>query len=106
MTAKDSKSGSFTYSIACKRTKNGLTFAVRVQPRASRLSVEGVEDGTLKVKLTAPPADGEANAQLLKLLAKTFRIRKTAMRIIKGETSRDKVVEIVGPVPENFEALT
>jgi uncharacterized protein (TIGR00251 family) len=88
--------------VPCRRSRNGVTVEVRVQPRASRLAVEGIEGDVLKVRLTAPPADGEANAQLVKLLAKTFGVSKGSLRIIKGETSRSKVVEVSGPVPEQF----
>lgn len=51
-------------------------------------------DGTLKVKLTAPPVDGEANKKLIELLSKEWRIPKSNIKIIKGQTSRNKIVEI------------
>ena len=52
------------------------------------------ERDVVRVKLTAPPADGEANAQLIALLSKELSIRKSAFSIIKGQTSRNKVVEV------------
>jgi len=51
-------------------------------------------DGTLKVKLTAPPVDGEANKKLIELLSKEFGVAKSKVKIVKGEASRRKVVEI------------
>jgi len=101
MSGKASKSTTDVI-VPCRKSKEGVTVEVRVQPRASRLSFEGLEGDVLRVRLTAPPADGEANAQLLKILSKTFGVSKGNLRIIKGETSRNKVVEIRGPVPEGF----
>jgi uncharacterized protein (TIGR00251 family) len=89
--------------IPCRRTREGLSFRVRVQPRSSRKCVDGVEGGVLKVRLTAPPAEGEANAQLLEVLSKEFGVRKTAFTIIRGRGSREKTVEVEGP-PEGFPA--
>jgi len=73
-----------------------VTLSVRVQPRSSRAAVEGVKEGSLRVRLTAPPAGGEANAQLLDVLSKEFNIRKSAIRILRGHSSRDKLVEVEG----------
>jgi uncharacterized protein (TIGR00251 family) len=92
--------------VPCRKSKGGITVEVRVQPRASRLSVEGLDGVILKVRLTAPPADGAANAQLMKLLAKTFGVSKDSLHIIKGETSRNKVVEITGQMPDGFEIVS
>lgn len=85
--------------IPFKRTKNGVTINVKVQPRSSKQGVE-VTGYTLKVKLTAPPVDGAANKQLIEILSETLGIRKGSIRIIRGISSRDKVVEIEGS--ENF----
>lgn len=72
-----------------------MTLEVRVQPRASRAAIAGVEGETLKIKLTAPPADGEANRQLIALLSKELKVPKSRIRIIRGETSRNKLIEIL-----------
>jgi uncharacterized protein (TIGR00251 family) len=80
---------------AVQRSGEGLlVVSVRVQPRSSKKAVEGVKDGALRVKLTAPPAEGEANAQLVEVLSKELGIRKSAITIIKGHSSRDKLVEV------------
>lgn len=64
---------------------------VRVMPRAKKNRI--VEEvGRLKVYLTAPPVDGQANEALIKLLAEHYKIRKSGIRIVQGEKGRDKVV--------------
>ncbi len=73
-----------------------VTISVRVQPRASRAAVEGIKGGSLRVRLTAPPAEGAANEQLIEVLSKEFGIRKSAIRIVRGQSSRDKLVEVEG----------
>lgn len=79
--------------------------AVRVQPRASRNAVVGEHDGALKVALTAPPVDGEANAALLAFLADALGVPKRAVRLVSGDTGRSKVVEVEGVTPAAVEAL-
>ncbi|EKD67381.1 MAG: hypothetical protein ACD_48C00442G0003 [uncultured bacterium] len=71
------------------------TLTIKVLPRSSRNEIVGtLPDGTLKIKLTAPPVDGEANKKLIELLSKEFGVAKSKVKIVKGETSRMKVVEI------------
>lgn len=71
------------------------TITVKVIPRSSKNEVVGeMDDGILKVKLTAPPVDGEANKALIKLLADYFGVSKSSVRILKGERGKVKVVEI------------
>ena len=55
-----------------------------------------MRDGVLRVRVSAPPVDGAANEALLRLLAKRFGVPRSALRIVSGETSRMKVVEIDG----------
>jgi uncharacterized protein (TIGR00251 family) len=70
---------------------------IRVVPRASRDELAGFDDaGRLKVRLTAPPVEGAANRALIKLLAKHLGLSKSAVTVIRGETSRNKLVEIDG----------
>jgi uncharacterized protein (TIGR00251 family) len=79
-----------------KKTKEGIQFEVKVEPRSSRKGIAGTLDNALKVKLTAPPVGGEANEQLIEVLAKAAGVSKSAVRIVKGQTSKRKVVEIKG----------
>ena len=65
---------------------------VRVQPKASRNQVDGFEDGTLRLRVTAPPTEGQANAGVIALLAKTLGVSKSRLEIVRGHGSRDKVV--------------
>jgi len=73
-----------------------IVFAVRVTPRASRNAIEGEHQGALKVRLTAPPVDDRANDALRRLLAERLNVPISAVRIVAGEKSRTKRVEIVG----------
>ena len=75
----------------------GVRFAVRVTPRASRNETTGWgPDGALKVRLTAAPVEGEANAALVAWLARLAGVRKGAVRLVRGASGRGKVVEIEG----------
>jgi uncharacterized protein (TIGR00251 family) len=73
-----------------------VSFAVRVQPRASRDAIAGEYQGALKIRLTAPPVDDRANEALRKLLAARLKVPLSAVRIASGERSRTKRVEIRG----------
>ena len=73
-----------------------VRFAVRVQPRANRDTVDGEWQGALKVRLTAPPVEGEANEALSEFLAGLLKIPKSAVRILSGERSRIKRLELRG----------
>jgi len=77
--------------------RNGaVIFTVRVVPKATRSEIVGEHDNALKVKLAAPPVDGAANAELVKILAKFFEVSKSQIEIISGETSKTKQVRIRG----------
>lgn len=83
--------------IPYTKTKNGITIDVKVEPRSSKRQISGVmEDTVLKVKLTAAPVDGSANAQLIELIAEVTGVRKSQVRIIRGLSSKRKIVEITG----------
>jgi uncharacterized protein len=73
-----------------------VSFAVRVQPRASCDEIVGEYQGGLKIRLTAPPVDDRANEALRKLLASRLKVPLAAVRIASGERSRAKRVEIKG----------
>lgn len=74
----------------------GVRFAVRVRPRASRTAVEGVHDGALAVRLTAPPVEGAANAALVEAVAAWLGVGRRAVTIVRGDTGRRKIVEVAG----------
>ena len=75
---------------------------VRVIPRSSKNSIEW-EEGTLKVRLTAPPVDGTANEALLTLLAQRLGLPKRGIHIVQGATGRHKTIEITGMTPQAIE---
>lgn len=71
-----------------------VRFGVRVQPRSSRDEIAGVHDGALRVRLQAPPVEGAANEALVRFLASALGVPRRHVRIVTGESSRNKVVEI------------
>jgi uncharacterized protein (TIGR00251 family) len=73
-----------------------VRFSVRVQPRASRSEVVGIYGDALRIRLSAPPVDGAANDELVKFLAHVFAVARRDVRILAGESSRSKIVEIEG----------
>ena len=76
--------------------KKGSALAIRVTPRASRNEiVEILSDGTIRIRLTAPPADGKANQALVQFLAEVLDIPVSRIEIVAGFTGRDKLVSIL-----------
>lgn len=74
----------------------GVNVEVRAKPRSAKPGVGPVEGGALVVRLSSAPADGAANEELVRLLAKAFSIPKSAVEIVRGETSRHKRVYLKG----------
>jgi uncharacterized protein (TIGR00251 family) len=83
----------------------GVSFAVRVQSRASRREIAGEWDGAVRVRLTAPPVDNKANEELRHLLAERLNVPLAAVRITHGERSRSKRVEIHGATAAQVRSL-
>jgi uncharacterized protein len=83
----------------------GLTFAVRVVPRASRSAVGGEYNGALRVRISAPPVDGAANRELTRVLARSFRVPQNAVEIISGSNSKNKIVRLQGANATRLEQL-
>jgi uncharacterized protein (TIGR00251 family) len=79
-----------------REDKDGVTFRVRVQPRASKNQLAGVMDGAVKVRLTAPPVDGEANQACLKFFARLFGIPQSSVELVSGHTGRNKTLRVYG----------
>lgn len=82
-----------------------VVFAVRVQPRASNDEITGEMAGALKVRLQAPAVEGRANEALIEFLAQLLKTPKSAVRILSGERSRTKRVEIRGVTQQQILAL-
>jgi uncharacterized protein (TIGR00251 family) len=68
---------------------------VKVSPRSSRNEVTKISEGEYKIKITAPPVDGEANEMLVKVLAEYFSISKSSVQIVGGKTAKIKIVDIL-----------
>ncbi len=83
-------------AIPFQRSKKGITLKVKVEPRSSRKGISGIVGDALKIRVNAPPVGGAANGELIEILSSEFGIKKTAIKIIRGHSSRDKVVEIEG----------
>jgi uncharacterized protein (TIGR00251 family) len=79
-----------------------MLITVRVIPRSSK-NILAWEQGTLKARLTAPPVDGAANIALISLLAERLSVPRHTISIVRGETSRQKTVEIAGLTLEEVE---
>jgi uncharacterized protein (TIGR00251 family) len=82
-----------------------ISFAVRVQPRASRDEIAGEWQDGLRIRLTAPPVDDRANEALRRFLAANLNVPLSAVRIAAGERSRTKRVEVRGVTAEAVRAL-
>ncbi len=77
---------------------------VRVTPRASKSAVDGVRDGRLVVKVTAPPVDAAANDAVVALLADVLHVPKRTISIVLGATGRNKTIEVSGVAVEAIRA--
>ncbi len=82
-----------------------VRFAVRVVPRAGRTEAAGLHDGSLRVRLAAPPVDGKANAALVRFLADALDVGRSAVSIVRGHTGRSKTVEVSGDTARILAAL-
>lgn len=76
--------------------KRGSALAVRVTPRASRNEiVELLDDGTIKVRIAAPPSDNEANETLIDFLSEVLGVPKSRLDIVAGMSGRDKLISVI-----------
>jgi uncharacterized protein len=79
----------------------GTALSIKITPRMPRNEIsEILSDGTIKIRLSAPPVDGQANLSLRKFLAEVFRVPQSSIEIIAGVTGRNKLVSIIGLDPE------
>lgn len=67
---------------------------IKVSPRSSKNEVAKISEGEYKVKLTAPPVDGQANEALIKLLSQHFKVSKSLVNIVGGKSAKIKIVDI------------
>jgi len=88
-----------------RRGPYGVTVELRVQARARRVALEPA-DGALKAAVTAPPEDGKANAAVIALLAERWRLPRSSFDVLKGQTSRSKIVRVSGEPAEIVEKVS
>ena len=82
--------------IPVHETADGVSFAVKVQPRARKNAIVGELGDALKVALTGPPVDGRANEACIEFFADALKTPRAAVTIISGQTSRKKVIRVIG----------
>jgi uncharacterized protein len=85
--------------------QGGLSFLVRVQPRASRNEIDGERQGALRVRLNVPPVEGRANEALRRFLADCLNVPLAAVKIASGQRGRLKRIEIRGAKAEQIRAI-
>jgi uncharacterized protein (TIGR00251 family) len=78
--------------------------AIRLQPRARRDEVVGERGGAIVVRVTAPPVDGKANAALCAFVAKAAGVAPSRVQIVRGQTSRDKILRVAGVTEDHLRA--
>jgi uncharacterized protein (TIGR00251 family) len=93
------------FDLKAHSERGSVSFAVRVQPRASKNEVAGLMDGALKIRLQAPAVEDRANEALCEFLAEILKRPKSAVRILAGDRSRTKRVEVFGVTAAQVEAL-
>ena len=91
--------------IEMRECEGGVTLTVRVQPKSSADRILGEHGGALKVSVTAAPEKGKANAAVIALLSEKLGVPKSAIEVVRGETSRLKTVRIRGVAKETVSAL-
>ena len=88
--------------VAIQESGAGVSFAIKVHPRAKKNAITGVVGDALKVALTAPPIDGRANEACIEFLAKLLKVPRSSVTIASGLTSRNKVIRVAKISPEEL----
>ena len=82
--------------IPLQESASGITFAVKVHPRAKKNAITGELGDALKLSLTSPPVDGRANEACIEFFAKLLMVPRSSVTIASGQTSRQKVIRVTG----------
>jgi uncharacterized protein (TIGR00251 family) len=88
-----------------REDSKGVTFSVRVVPRASRSEVVGLHDGALRIRVAAPPVEGAANQELVNFLSRKFKVPRASVTLIAGANSKNKVIRVANPTVTTLEEL-
>lgn len=92
--------------IDCTEKDGALCFAVRVAPNASRSQIVGEFDKQLRVRVAAPPVEGAANEELIRCLARAFKVPRRDVEITSGHALKSKPVRVRGGTREMLEKLS
>jgi uncharacterized protein (TIGR00251 family) len=82
--------------ILIQESAAGVTFAVKVHPRARKNAITGESGDALKLSLTSPPVEGRANDACIEFFAKLLKVPRSSVTIASGQSSRDKVIRVGG----------
>jgi uncharacterized protein len=82
--------------IPIQEASGSVTFAVKIHPRAKKNAITGELGDVLKLSLTAPPVDGKANDACIEFFAKFLKVPRASVTIASGQTSRTKIIRVVG----------
>jgi uncharacterized protein len=82
--------------IPFRETPGGVTFAIKIHPRAKKNAITGELGDALRVSLTAPPVEGKANEACIDFFAKLLEVPRSSITIAAGQTSRNKVIRVIG----------
>lgn len=88
-----------------KPCDNGIRFSAIIQPRSSKNEVTGVYNDALKIRLTSPPVDGEANKACMIFFAKWLGISPSKISIVQGLSSKNKIIEVDGLTEKQFHEI-
>ncbi len=91
--------------IALHSHENGVSFAVKVHPRAKKNAITGELGNALKLSLTAPPLEGRANVACTDFFAKLLKVPRSSVTIASGKNSRNKVIHVLGIASEDIRKL-
>jgi uncharacterized protein (TIGR00251 family) len=89
-----------------KEEESSITVEIHVQPRSSRDEISGFQNGRIKVKVTAAPEGGKANEKVREIIGRAFRVAKSKVEIVRGETSRVKTIKIHGVGRVEYDSFT
>ena len=88
-----------------QETSNGVIFRVIVQPRGSKNEIKGLQGDALKIRIAAPPVEGAANKMCIDFLARSLKVQKSDVEIVRGQASRAKKVLVRSATRKEIESL-
>lgn len=88
-----------------QQTNKGIVISIKINPKAARSEIVGWENEELKIRISAVPEKGEANAELIRYLSRFFSIGKSNIELLQGQTSRHKIICLKGIALEKVEEI-